>query len=159
DPPKVKDDANLFSPKTIEEANALIAEIEHKFKKEVHVEAYNKPPADKMADFNEHKRDANYRQRFFTHWAEERYRATGTNGIFVLLNGKSKQGYYVKAKPGPETKKRVFTAEDCRDMEEVILEKFKAGEDNDGLVDGLKFARHSLEANERKVKQPEEARP
>src|SRR5581483_10766945 len=42
--PTVKDDGNLFSEQTEKEANAIIADIQRRFNKEVHVETYNKPP-------------------------------------------------------------------------------------------------------------------
>src|SRR4051812_28863153 len=93
-PPTVKDEGGLFTEKTERDANAIIADIDRQFKKEVHVEAYNKPPANRAADWTKNRQDKTFRERFFRQWAEERFRATGTNGILILMYRESPKGYY-----------------------------------------------------------------
>src|SRR5262249_8549680 len=70
--PTIKDEGHLFSDRAKDRGNALIADIEREFKKEVHVEAYNKPPANKAEEFAKNKGDAAFRDRFFRQWADER---------------------------------------------------------------------------------------
>src|SRR5438874_9009954 len=75
----VRDEGNLFSAQAKQEANPVLADIEQHLKKEVHVEAYSKPPADKAAEFEKVKRDPQRLGEFFREWARERFRSTGTN--------------------------------------------------------------------------------
>jgi len=63
--PTVKDEGNLFSADIKEEANRIIADIEKRTNKQVRVEAYNQPPADKAQEFNQKKTNREFRQRFF----------------------------------------------------------------------------------------------
>src|SRR4051812_14030711 len=85
-----------FNETTEKSANAIIADIFRRFKKEVYVEAYNKPPADRAADWAKNKHEKAFRERFFRQWAEERFRATGANGIFVLVYRESPRGYFIR---------------------------------------------------------------
>src|SRR5262245_35124542 len=94
--PTVKDEGNLVSEKTEQEANAIIADIQKQFKKEVHVEAYNKPPANKADEFQKRKGDKAYREQFFRTWVQERFQATKTNGLLILIYRESPRGYYVE---------------------------------------------------------------
>ena len=82
---KVKDEGKLFTDGAEKEANAIIADTMKRFNKEVRVEAYNRPPADKVAEFEQKKRDRVWRERFFKQWAEQQTRTLGTNGVLVLL--------------------------------------------------------------------------
>src|SRR5438045_2474704 len=95
EPPAVKDDGQLFTDRAEKDANAIIADIERRFKKDVRVEGYNQPPADKADDFQKHKKDKGYAGRFFKNWAEERLRATGTNGVLILIY-RDKDGYFAE---------------------------------------------------------------
>jgi hypothetical protein len=45
--PKVKDEGKLFTEHAEKEANDIIADTKRRFNKEVHVEAYGKPPEGK----------------------------------------------------------------------------------------------------------------
>ena len=99
-PPKVLDEGKLFSERAIKEANEIIADIERKFKKDVRVEAYSVPPAAKAAEFQQHKREPGFRTRFFTTWEADRMRATGNNGVFVLVY-QDKAIYFVEIDVGP----------------------------------------------------------
>src|SRR5258708_11201297 len=92
-PPKVEDHGKLFSEGAIKEANDIIADIERRFKKDVRVEAYSEPPAAKAAEFQQHKKERAFRDRFFKAWAEERMKATGTNGVLILFY-RDKEGYF-----------------------------------------------------------------
>src|SRR5437763_5647514 len=85
EPPTVKDDGNLFSELAKKEANGIIADIEKRFKKDVRVEAYNKPPADRADEFEKNRRDLAFRRRFFKEWADRRMQETGTNGLLLLI--------------------------------------------------------------------------
>src|SRR5207302_8241806 len=102
-PPTVKDEGKLFSERAVKEANAIIADIDKQYHKEVHVEAHNKVPPAKADEFNRNKTDPAFRARFFRAWASERFTATGTNGVFVLIYKESPRGYYVKVDVGEKT--------------------------------------------------------
>src|SRR5436305_5562806 len=99
----VKDEGNLFSAPAKQEANRILADIEQHLKKEIHVEAYNKPPADKAADFEKVKANKDRLGDFFREWARDRFRSTGTNGILILAYRESPAAYYVQVEVGQET--------------------------------------------------------
>jgi hypothetical protein len=118
----VKDEGKLFSAQAKQEANRILADVEQHLKKEVHVEAYNKPPADKAAEFERIKRDPKRHGEFFREWAGERFRATGTNGILILVFRESRDGYYVQVDVGQETTRQLFPADDHRRLVDIMRE-------------------------------------
>ena len=98
----------MFSPQAIQEANKIIADVYRRFKKEIHVEAYNKVPAAKADEFKHKRKDRAYRDRFFRAWADQRFATTGSNGVFVLMYRESTRGFYVQVVPGRNTAKRAL---------------------------------------------------
>src|SRR5581483_4104489 len=117
DAPKVLDEGHLFSDQAKKEADQIIADIARQDKKEVRVEAYSKPPADKVAEFNEKKKDADFRKRFFRDWAEERFRATGTNGVLVLMYRENERGYFTEVVVGQQTLRKDFQKADEQELQ------------------------------------------
>src|ERR1700693_4811053 len=78
--PEVKDGGGFFTPETITKANAQLAEIEKKYKKDFLIETFATVPADKAEAVKGMDKDA--RKRFFQAWAKERAKAVGVNGIY-----------------------------------------------------------------------------
>ena len=159
-PPKVEDHGKLFSDRAIKEANEIIADIYQRFHKEVRVEAYNKVPPAKADEFNQHKSDKAFRAHFFRTWAAERFAATGTNGVFVLIYKESPRGYYVQVEPGKQTEARKeFERDDAEHVEQVITAHLKKNEDDQALIDGVEAIRQAFERNPAKAAPPQEAKP
>src|SRR4029079_6344331 len=108
---QVKDDGKLFGDRAEKEADAVIAGIKQKYHKEVRVEGYSQPPANRAAEFEQRKKDRAWRERFFKSWAEERMRSTRTKRVFVLIF-RDKDGYYSETTVGSETLKKDFEHDD-----------------------------------------------
>ncbi len=158
-PPKVKDEAKLFNDETVREANALMATIDKEYKREVVVETFKAPPAARKAEWDKNKRDSTFVRRFFRDWADERFRANGVNGVYVLMYRESPRGYQVVVHSGEKTKQKDFTDQDAHDAEAAMAESMRRENDNKALLDGLKFVQTQMEANQRKVAAPPIAKP
>jgi formylglycine-generating enzyme required for sulfatase activity len=143
--PTVQDEGNLFSADIKEEANRIIADIEKRTKKQVRVEAYNQPPADKAQEFNQKKTNREFRQRFFTEWAERQFEATVTIDILVLIYRESGRGYFTRAVADADTIHREFPRNDLTELERIIDAQLAKSAPNLALLDGLKFVRERLE--------------
>src|SRR5262245_1306118 len=156
--PTVKDEGKLFSDAAKEQANRLIAEIGREHKKDVVIEGYNKPPANKAAEWAKNKGNKSFVSQFFADWAKERFRALGTNGIYILIF-RQDPGFRVYVEVGPETLRKEFRDEDMRELERLMESKCREKQYDAALVDGLEFIKTAMVANEKKVKQPDEAKP
>ena len=122
--PTVKDEGHFFSDVAKEQANKVIAEIEHDFKKDVFIEAYTKVPPEKAERWQRDRKDAGSRGRFFKEWAEERFKSHGTNGILVLLYREAAKSYFVEVVVGPNTLKKDFLEEDAKALQHNIRKEF-----------------------------------
>ncbi|HEX4589337.1 MAG TPA: TPM domain-containing protein, partial [Gemmataceae bacterium] len=160
DPPKVEDHGKLFSDLAVKQADEVITDIHKRFHKDVRIEAYNTVPPAKADEFNRNKADKEFRTRFFRAWAAERFSATGTNGVFILIYKESARGYYVQVEPGKETEaRREFERDDAQHIEGVIADHLRKGEDDQALTDGVEAIRQAFERNQRHVRPPDEAKP
>src|SRR4051812_12299526 len=77
--PEVRDNARLFSPGTVREADQMIKELHRTTGKELLIETYDGVPPDRLGEFH-----AN-RGRFYDTWAKERTSLLGLNGIYVMI--------------------------------------------------------------------------
>ena len=132
----VEDNAKLFNKEAVESANAIIAKIKEKHKKDLLIETVAEgPKKDKLAS-----------------WAKERFNNAAVDGVDVVLDRKPK-GFQVDV--GDQTLNQgYFLRSDIRELEKIIDKK---GEDKELLSE---IATYVLETfNERhktaKVAQPE----
>src|ERR1700730_11480887 len=79
--PKVEDNAKIFGAEAVKKANAIIAEIEEKYKKDLVIETFSKVPAGKKDEFNKVKDDRKKRDQFLDEWALEEAKDERVKGI------------------------------------------------------------------------------
>lgn len=158
-PPKIKDDGKLFNEVTLREADTKTAEIHKDFKREVVVETFKAPPADRKSTWDKNKRDETFVRRFFRDWADERFRANGVNGVYILMYRESPRGYQVVVRSGEQTKRKDFTDEDDAETERLMAKEMSSGNDNRALIEGLTFIHTQMEANQKKIAPPSIAVP
>jgi uncharacterized membrane protein YgcG len=138
-PPPVKDDGKFFKPEALEKANKKIHEIYQKYRKDVVVQTI-----EALSPEEEKQLKDEGKAKFFEKFADKRAEDVGLNGVYVLFV-KKPQHYQIVI--DPETRKRAFTPADRRKLGEKIVEQFKAGNFDAGLLDGLDVVEASLKAN------------
>jgi uncharacterized membrane protein YgcG len=138
-PPPIKDDGKFFKPETLEKANKKIREIYEKYRKDVIVETLPSLTADQ-----EKKMKDEGRQKFFAKFALDRSKELGLNGVYIVFS-KNPQHYQIHMDPG--TQKKAFTASDRAKLAETIVKRFKEGNFDAGLLDGLDVLEAGLKAN------------
>ena len=155
----IRDSANLFAPQILDEADGVIGQIKTKYQKDVHVETYNKVPAEKAAEFNKFKKDAKYRNQFLNKWANERLQATRTNGVYVLFYRENREIYGTCVLTDLKTGKQDFTPEDCVSTKDAIVARMDGLKDDEAIVDGLTNISQMFETNLKIVAPIPEAKP
>src|SRR4051812_37341679 len=94
----VRDDAQLFRPQTLAEANKVIARIEREHGKRVLVETY--PSLCRLRGEGQDLAKKDVRDAVFKQWAEDRCRAENLDGVYVLI---CKDPKYVLVTVWPES--------------------------------------------------------
>jgi hypothetical protein len=155
----LKDDAALFGASAKQQAEAIIAEIGRDFQREVRVEAYRQVPADRRAEFAKTKANQDRRRRLLKQWADERAEAVRSTGLFIFCFAESPSVWYVQVEGNADARLRDFKEEDEIEVRRVVDESFKAGNYDEGLVNGLQSAQAAFVANQKKVKPPPAAQP
>lgn len=132
DPPKIVDQAKLFSDAAVKKAEETIARIQTNHKKSVVIETFAKPPQEK--DKEARGENAKARQAFFAKWAQDRAKASKVNGIYVLI---CKDPAHLRIVVDGQTIKKSFTAKDRDQVSETILAQFKSADFDQGLLLGM----------------------
>jgi hypothetical protein len=123
------------------------------------VEAYRQVPADRRGEFSKTKSNQDRRRRFLKQWADERAEAVRSTGLFIFCFAESPSVWYVQVEGNADARLRDFKEEDEIEVRRVIDESFKAGNYDEGLVNGLQSAQAAFVANQKKVKPPPAAHP
>jgi uncharacterized membrane protein YgcG len=138
-PPPVKDDGKFFKPETLEKANKKIREIYQKYQKDVVVETLASLSADQ-----EKKLKDEGKNKFFATLALDRAKELGVHGIYLVL---SKKPSHLQVHMDPATQKKAFTPRDRRALIDKIISRFKEGNFDAGLLEGLDVIESALKAN------------
>jgi uncharacterized protein len=153
----VRDNARLFSPETVTEARAIIKDIEAKFKHSVTVETFDSIPDDKKAAFEKARKSKTDAARFFQQWAIDRARASGAQGVFILIS--KTPGHVEVISDRRETKTHNFTAVDAQDLARQLVGDFREKKFDEGLLAALESVRTTMQAHQREVRQAPIAKP
>jgi hypothetical protein len=138
EPFPVKDEAHFFSAEALRQANQEIAQIAHRFGRDVLIETYPGVPdgdADKVRGLTGAERGA-----YFRDWARRRARAEGVNGITVLIC-RDPSYLYVNVS---ESARPVFGEAAERRLREELLTKFKERQYDAGLLAAARIVRDTL---------------
>ena len=134
----VHDEAGFFSPDAIAKADELIKDIKRDAQKELVIETFKSAPTDKRDEPN--SADPKVKDRFFDDWAVRQAQDEQVNGIYVLI---CKEPPYIKPAVGNQTR-REFSDEDRNRLGEILVDRFKKKEYDDGLLEAVRFVRSSL---------------
>jgi hypothetical protein len=119
---EVRDNARLFKPETVREADNILRAIKHDHNEEVLIETYSGIPADKTAAYERVKDNAEKRTEFFAEWGRQRFRAEKVNGLNILI---THEPGHVQIEVGNETVHRSFTMENRDHLRDLMLADFR----------------------------------
>ena len=135
----VRDDAGLFKPETVKNADQIMEQIKKKHGKELVVETFQKPPAGSEVG----PEGSAARSKFFKTWAIERAKDLRVNGIYVLI---SKSPGHVQVEVGNETNAHGDFTENNRDhLSALLLKDFREKKFDEGLLAGTQYVQATLD--------------
>jgi hypothetical protein len=143
--PEVRDDAGLFKPDAVRQANAILQDIKAKYGKEVLVETVKEVPEEDQKRAK-HMTDA-ARKKYFAALARDRaqlYSVGLEDGIYVLI---CKNPPYCTVLPGAALREHLFTDDDAEYLCSKYLnpQQFRWGKLRDRLLlQGLGWTRDVL---------------
>src|SRR5262245_34239602 len=109
-PPKtIEDPSGVFSDRAKEEANAQIAQIKSKYKKDLAIETIKDVQLPASID----RKDPKAVSQFFDKFADEHAKNRAVDGIYVVFV--QNQGK-LRVVAGTETRKALFTPSHCREL-------------------------------------------
>ena len=153
---EVRDNAGLFKPETVKEADSIIRAIKHDHGQDLLIETYSGIPADKMAEYAKVKDDKEKHKQFFAEWARARFKAAEVNGVYILI---TKEPGHLQIEVGNLTAAKAFRMENRDHLEELMLKEFKAKEYDKGLLEGVEYVRKAMDENLKGVKKGERPVP
>ncbi len=138
----VSDEAGFFSPDAARRADDEIQEIKRQTGKDLVVETFKAVPEDQAKAVRSMNRAA--RDAFFAHWAQERARELGVDGVYVLICKSPAQAQVVL---GPGTEDRLFPEPDRAELTRLLTPRFTRKQYDSELLDGVTLVRRTLYYN------------
>ncbi len=142
--PEVRDDAKFFKADTIKRVNAIIREIHDKYQRDLFIETYPTPPGGEAEAAKVKAMDKNRREEFYSNWLRERARDLRVDGVYVVITRNPPE---VEVGVGGETRKRDFTSDNRRELQRLMVDRFKKKEFDDGLVAAAEYVRDSMRSH------------
>jgi hypothetical protein len=140
--PGVRDEAAYFKPQTVQKANEEIKDLQRELHKDLLIETFKTVPADKVKAVRGMGRAA--REDFFARWAEERARAEGVDGVYVLM---CKSPPFTQVSLGPETDDQLFPDGDRQRLADLLANHWSSRRYDQDLLDAIGFVRIRLNSN------------
>jgi hypothetical protein len=138
EPFKVRDAANFFGPETVQRANEAIADIAHRFGRDVLVESFATPPDDDGERVRAMGSDE--RLNYFRDWARKRMRDERINGVMILIC-RNPSTLYVAVS---ERARGVVTPEQEKAIHGALLTAFRERKYDEGLLSALRLIREAF---------------
>jgi hypothetical protein len=138
-PPNVEDGGKFFKEETLAKANSRIRTIYTKYRIDVVVETFATIPPEIEKKYKEAEG-----KELFVRWARERAEKLGVHGIYFLI---CKKPGHLHVHLDTETRKKAFTFKDRDRIVGRMLEQFKAGEFDEGLLTALDAIEATLKNN------------
>ena len=127
--PEVRDNAGLFSPAAVQQADAAIQKIQRELRKDLLIETFPGVPQDRQADYSRN------REEFFTGFVRERAQAARLDGIYVLMMKEAPpHKLRIQVGMGEATRQRAFLASDRDQLVRLLQTKFREEKYDEGLT-------------------------
>jgi S1-C subfamily serine protease len=138
EPFRVRDGGKFFNPEAVQKADQEIADIAHRYGRDLLVETYATVPADDVDRVKAMKPDE--RLSFFRDWARKRGQTEGVKGV-VILACRVPATLYVNV---TESARRVVTAEEEKRIHDALLASFRQKNYDAGLQDAVRLVREAF---------------
>jgi uncharacterized protein len=125
----VSDEGKFFSPEGEKKANQTIAQFKSKYNKDIVVETFPSIPEDKKSQYSPDKKN-----EFFNNWLRERAQALKVDGIYILI---TRDPAHLQVGIGSQTARLGFTRQDRDKVRDVLVDRFKKKEYDQGLNDAV----------------------
>jgi hypothetical protein len=140
-PPDVKDEAGLFTPEAVKQAERAIGEVRKNYHLDLTVDTVRALPA------LDHKWlyfwDRRQRNAFLENWARERAKAAGVDGIFVEICNRPRDVHVVV---WPPERAQKFTERDCERVRRFLVRRLQTGSPDEALLATVAKVSDLLEA-------------
>jgi uncharacterized membrane protein YgcG len=123
---EINDQAGMFSQSALQSAGASLQQIQQTDGIPVLIEAYKEIPGDRKSEYSPANRD-----EFFAKWAQERFAAGGSQGVYVLIC-RSPGAVRVLTGSAAVT---AMGADHSGEFRDVLLKNFKAKKFDQGLTE------------------------
>jgi hypothetical protein len=138
EPFKIRDESKFFSSEAVQQANQEIAEIAHRYGRDLLIETYPTVPADDADRVKSMSREE--RLAYFRDWARKRTQAEHLNGVMILIC-RNPSILYVNVSPSAA---RVVTADEEKAIHGALLTAFKDNKYDDGLTEAVRLVRQAF---------------
>ncbi len=142
----IRDEGKFFSPQAIDQAQKRIAEIKRDFKKDLLVETFVHPPANRKKEYQsllQNEKDKG-KEKFFAAWARERYNQNGVHGVSILI---CKDPTYLYVEEGKLTETKAFTSANAKRTRDILVEEFKKQDFDRGLLRAVEYVGDTFKTN------------
>src|SRR5262245_2762608 len=153
---EIRDHGRVFSDDAISKAKATISDIEKHYHRRIVVETFSEIPGEKLAAYDLAGKDKAARAKFFRDWLQDRAKADGATGVFILI---CKKPGHVEVEAGTETRKKDFSDADAKELRSQFRESFNENKFDEGLLSGLDFIENTMKAHQNIRTVPEAAKP
>jgi hypothetical protein len=127
--PDVKDEAGLFTPAAVEQAERAIAKVRELYHLDLMVDTVPAlPPTDhKWVYFWDRRK----RNEFLEEWARKRAQAAGVNGIFIQVCNRPRDVHVIV---WPPERGQSFTDRDCERVRRFLVRRLQTGGPDEALL-------------------------
>src|SRR5205823_3586609 len=129
----------FFSADAVHRADAQIKNRNQAPKRNLIVETFETVPPDQVTHVERLTSEA--RARFFADWLQERARASGVDGVHILI---CRHPSHVQIGIGPETLKHGFSPTDRDQLRNLLVARFRDKQYDQGLLDALALVQDPL---------------
>lgn len=135
----VVDNANVFSPAAVQQANDIATQIRRQHGFDLRVETYATPPADLVA-----QNGNAIGSRDYDLWIANTAQREQVRGIFILL---IKSPGHIQIAVGNETQRRAFTTDDRAELSSRMLVPLRNHDFDQALLTGAQFVQQQMNAH------------
>lgn len=139
---EVRDQAGLFSPAAIKQADDTIRVMQRDFRKELLIETFPGVPDNRKADYERN------REQFFAEFLRERAQSAGVDGVYLLLmKERPPHTLRIQVGVGEATRQRAFLASDRDALVRLLQTSFREKRYDDGLREAATFVERTMRHN------------
>ncbi|MBL9167756.1 MAG: TPM domain-containing protein [Verrucomicrobiales bacterium] len=140
--PGVRDDAAVFSSRTVRQADDAARMIQKQLHKELLVETFAGIPEGRSEEY------ARNREEFFSNLVRDRARSAQLDGIYVLvMKEPPPHRFRIQVGVGPATREKAFLTSNRDELVRIFQSSFREDRFDEGLQNGVAYVERTLRAN------------